>query len=374
MKIKVRKKSLITGNNNLERLYSIKKFPAFIGCTEKPRKEDIFADMEFDICKDTGLVQLRKLLPLELIYKKYHSEAIGDLWKEHNQEFSKIILSQDIKNVLELGGSNFRLANIILDEKEKINWTVIDPSIKSSDSRINTVNSFFDEGFKKDKNIPTVVHSHFLEHSYNPIKTLKNIYKILEPKGKHIFSVPNLYKWLQKKTPSTLNFEHTLFLTEYFIDNLLPSLGFKIVNKKYFKDHSIFYITEKEKSKEKIYLENKYKDHKTLFQKFINYHEEEVREINPKIKNFKGDIYLFGGHIFSQFLLSFGLDKEKIKGILDNSKLKQGKRLYGSSFAVSSPEILRDKKNIAVILKAGFYTEEISKQILEINKNAIIFS
>jgi len=95
-----------------------------------------------------------------------------------------------------------------------------------------------------------------------------------------------------------------------------------------------------------------------------------IEEINLKIQSHDGDIYLFGAHIFSQYLFSFGLSKDKIKAILDNSPLKIGKRLYGTNLMVKTPKILSSSIKPLVILKAGIYNDEIKKDILEkINPN-----
>ena len=60
-----------------------------------------------------------------------------------------------------------------------------------------------------------------------------------------------------------------------------------------------------------------------------------------------------------------------INGILDNNSNKQGKYLYGFKIKIISPEILKDSDSI-VILKNGYYSKEIKKQILNINSNTII--
>ena len=83
-------------------------------------------------------------------------------------------------------------------------------------------------------------------------------------------------------------------------------------------------------------------------------------------------IYLFGAHIFSQYLKVFGLNTSKINSILDNSKEKEGYRLYGTSLFVENPRVLKNCETPVVILRAGPYNAEIKKQILnEINSNTI---
>jgi hypothetical protein len=82
------------------------------------------------------------------------------------------------------------------------------------------------------------------------------------------------------------------------------------------------------------------------------------------IENCDYPVYLFGAHIFSQYLLKSGLNGSVIVNILDNDQKKQNKRLYGTNLTVESPEILRNVKNPVVILKAGFYNEEIKSDII----------
>jgi hypothetical protein len=76
----------------------------------------------------------------------------------------------------------------------------------------------------------------------------------------------------------------------------------------------------------------------------LNYYENLVKQFNEKMKNFAWKIYLFWAHIFSQHLLFCWLNTDKIIWILDNSDLKNWRRLYWTSFKVNKPDILRDVK------------------------------
>ena len=81
---------------------------------------------------------------------------------------------------------------------------------------------------------------------------------------------------------------------------------------------------------------------------------------------------MFGAHIFSQFLINFGLDTNKIICLLDNDISKQDRRLYGTDLYVRSPESISSDINPVVVLKAGAYNDEIRDQILtSINSSAI---
>ena len=95
-------------------------------------------------------------------------------------------------------------------------------------------------------------------------------------------------------------------------------------------------------------------------------------KINKVISKAEIPVYLFGAHVFSQYLISFGLDTSNIVYLLDNDIRKEGKRLYGTSLTSKSPKILKDIPNALVILRVGVYNEEVKKDILaNINPNII---
>jgi hypothetical protein len=99
----------------------------------------------------------------------------------------------------------------------------------------------------------------------------------------------------------------------------------------------------------------------------INFFHLEAEKINKEVSGFEGSVFLFGAHIFSQFLLHNGLRENKFKGILDNSKFKQGKRLYGTSLNVFDPSIVKDAHKVMAVVKAGQYQSEVEEQLLELN-------
>ena len=106
MEVTSRLYSIITGNNNLEFLYQLKKFPVFMGCTSESEEKDLFADMTWVIDKDSGMIQLRDLLPLEVVYSGYHSEALGSMWTRHHAAFGSFVKKYSKGDILEIGGGN----------------------------------------------------------------------------------------------------------------------------------------------------------------------------------------------------------------------------------------------------------------------------
>ena len=370
---------MVYENNDLELLYTYKKFPVFMGCTNIPIDNDQFHDMNWYISKSSGTIQLNPLLPLNIVYQLSHySGTIGKLWDEHHSKFAEFILKFSPENVLEIGGLHGTLAKKCKSFVD-IDWTIIDPNASSmlSEYNINAIKGFFDENFVPDKNYKMIVHSHLLEHVYDINKFLKNIQNILkQSSGKMIFSIPNMEVMLKRNYTNCLNFEHTYYLSEDLTEYYLNKYNFKVIEKEYFKDdHSIFYYVESNKEIVIPKNINFYEKNKQLFLTYINANLEEIKKINNYISNHNGNIYLFGGHVFSQYIISYGLNTKNIKCILDNDINKQKHRLYGTDLIVESPKILKDDMNPLVILKAGVYNNEIKNDILNnINKNTVIIN
>ena len=65
MKIKgiVRNKEVIYGKQDLETLFEFKKFPVFMGVTQKKSKTDKFFKRRWQISRGSGMLQLNPLLP-----------------------------------------------------------------------------------------------------------------------------------------------------------------------------------------------------------------------------------------------------------------------------------------------------------------------
>lgn len=373
----VRDASVITGKKDLEHLLLLKDFPVFIGAASQSIKKDLFADLSFAIDKATGIIQLDKLLLPGLIYTEYHSEALGKVWEDHHKAFINFMSKTKISSVLEIGGSNGALAKAYIAKHKIKKWIIVEPNpAVESDEIIQVIPTLFDEKTKIKDKIDSVVHSHVLEHIFYSREFLSSIAKFMDKNSYHIFSVPNLYAYLKNKQSNTINFEHTIFLTEYFIDYLLAIYGFKIIKKKRFLNHSIFYMTKKvEDLKHSSILnyskQNKYRTYKNLFLTAMSDIDQFVQRINARIKESKDPVYLFGAHVFSQMLIYKGISKN-IQGVLDNSQLKQHKRLYGTNCKIFSPEIITNDKNPIVILRVGAYQDEVRQQLKSLNKNVRI--
>ncbi len=367
-----RPNSVITGSA-VEIIHTLRDFPIFFGCVDTPKESDLVADMTWGIDPTSGAIQLTRLVPLEILYQEQHVDGTGPTWEKYYDDFADYVIQNNPKRVLEIGGGSGQLAHRSTQLDSNIKWTVVEPNpIINETSQINVISSFFESTLEIDGDIDTVVFSQVMEHAYDPRDFVNHIAKFLPVGGKVIFAYPQLTSWIDRKFTNAINFEHTILIDD-FIEYLFIEQGFKIEKKDIYNDHSIFFVAVKQdKKKSNISLPNKYNEYKSLYLNFVKFHEALVKELNSKIESSTEPVYLFGAHIFATYLFSFGLNTN-LSGILDNSKLKQNRRLYGTNFIVSSPKILKGLGRVNVILKAGVYNDEIKKDILENINPDVIF-
>ena len=55
----MRKKNVLTDKSTLETLHSLKNFPTYLGCVTTPQSDDVLLDLTVDICRETGILQLK---------------------------------------------------------------------------------------------------------------------------------------------------------------------------------------------------------------------------------------------------------------------------------------------------------------------------
>lgn len=372
-----RNHSVFSGEDDLEPLHCFKKFPIFMGCVDVPQETDLLADMEWHISRNSGSIQLNPLIPLDILYKESHGAGcVGQLWDLHHQEFAAFISRYKPAAVLEIGGAHGILA-AKYQSSHDITWAILEPNPSPTEGcKAEYIKGFFDDHFVLDDRFDTVVHSHVFEHIYEPREFMRQLANSMGLGQRLIFSVPNMQVMLQRKYTNCINFEHTFLLTEQHIEYLLANNGFRVVDKHYFMaDHSIFYSAVRDSAVEPRDLPaDVYEHNKKLYLDYVAYHEALIRDINSRILSTDNPVYLFGAHVFAQYLLAFGLDSSKIICLLDNDVKKHGKRLYGTNLQVQSPKILSNDSNPVIILKAGVYNEEIKRDILEnINPGALFF-
>ena len=390
--IVTRKKCVVSGATDLDHLLTLREFPVGMYCIPADWEgHEYVTDMCWSICKTSGVIQLTKLIDPQTLYDFQHdSGAIGGLWRTHHEEFCDFIDSFGSKRILEIGSGHGHLAKVFTDRHTgNCHWIMVEPNLPewlasgNHSKEISPISAWFGDKFDlpaEFREIDAVVHSHTLEHMYDYDEFLRTVAR-MKPEFQ-IFSVPHQQEWLRRGWQNSIMFEHPQLLTPTSIEYIMAQHGFVLKKKQIFADgHSLFYAfshTGEPCSATTGTLVKEYAENKLLFQNWLKANLNFVTDMNNRMATMLASeseqrIYIFGAHVFTQYMVKFGLQASKISAILDNSTDKQGKRLYGLPLKVCSPLILKEQNGPIVILRVGAYADEIKRGILRINKNTIFW-
>lgn len=262
--------------------------------------------MKWNICTDTGMIQAENLIPLEVLYQSSHNDGVGKVWEAYYQAFADYIAAHGVRNILEIGGGSGKIAQEFLRKYPEANWYILEPNpLIQSKGNLHVIQGFFDDDFRISAPIDAIVHSQVFEHIYDPRVFLGQIQKFMSSDTKHIVGVPNLEYWLKQKFTNALNFEHTFLVNSSILEYFFSATGLKIMDRTSYQDLHLFYTTQKATSSITSILPNDYEKNKALFFDFIEHYKKIISKLNAQIAECSGVVYIFGAHIFTQFLLHF---------------------------------------------------------------------
>jgi 2-polyprenyl-3-methyl-5-hydroxy-6-metoxy-1,4-benzoquinol methylase len=369
-----RKFCCICGSQKMIQKITIENFPLYMGVTSEEESSDKFFNQTWVECVECGCLQLLNLLPLNEIYQHNHStEVVGQIWKEHHDLFAEFISLNSPRKILEIGGAHGYLATSLVTKLPGVEYTIVEPDSNLIDPRIKIIKGYIEENSQELKNKDCIIHSHVLEHIYDPVSFINTISESVNFGANMFISFPNMSGLIESGSLNSLNFEHTYLLNPLHAEIIFQQSGFSIISKKEYLSHSFFYHLSKEKvkSNSKVHYPN-IKWQSLEFEKLVNSLRDFVTKLNEIILNYPDPVYLFGAHVFSQSFMALGLNPDRINGILDNSTGKQNKRLYGTSLMVLEPSVISQINQPMVILNASHYQSEIKSQLMSINPDVRI--
>jgi len=366
----IERNNCILCGDNLLFVQVFKNFPVYMGVTDKNEKE-LTQDMEFCACQKCGCVQLKKLIDPSILYIRPHNPAIGKTWETHNQCLSDYLVSSGAKNILDVGGANMKLANLVCKSPSIVSYTVCDLSagfyqVENPD-KVKIVRDYI-ENINSDQTYDAVVLSHTLEHFYRPVEVLSRIRKMLNDDGVVVISVPNIEEQLLDGFLNAMNFEHTYYISHEYINFLAEVSGFEVTHRKDFSKYNSFYTLSK--SDKTANIPSNTSHARTVYENYIKTVLKDVAQINYATTD--KQIYCFGAHIFTQILIACGLNTNCIKGILDNDPNKVGKFLYGTNIKVYNPSVISNDESPIVIVRVAQYKDEIVDSLIANNSSLIV--
>jgi hypothetical protein len=373
-----RNKCVICGQVSLENQLVVEAFPVYMGCVlNQESSEDFVANQVWATCQGCSTLQLRELVPLNILYQANHNDAIGSTWRSHVEElviFASIFNGS--RQILEIGGADGKLAQEYLNRNPESNYTIVEPNFLGKANNFQVVEDYIENQLDLVSESDLVIHSHVLEHLYQPVATMAAVSKKMAFGSKMIVSFPNLERIMQSGGANSLNFEHTYFLSNASLEVFFSNLGLRLISRRFFREHSVFMALEKtsrcEEGKFAFFKNQNMSDEFRLLWRRLERVARAFNEVSSKQDPDHTKSFIFGAHIFAQALISVGLNETLCVAILDNSPLKLANRLYGSSLYVQHPEVIRSLDRPIVAVVASHFQSEIKSQLLSINPSTTI--
>ena len=167
-----------------------------------------------------------------------------------------------------------------------------------------------------------------------------------------------------------LSFEHPSVCSNLHWMALFYRNGFLVEEVRLFRSHSLMVVARRVEVPISFKL-NSFELSSALLGDYTAANEARLVRTRSAARADKEN-WLFGAHNNAQVLFMYGLEEHLFAGILDNSPLKHGKRLYGTSLLCRKPaDILTDRGvtalKLRIFLNIGCYNEEVRTQLLSLN-------
>lgn len=326
------------------------------------------------VCDECGFVYADTMATKEDYDWYYtHCNFYGDDSKEDNKyryEIMREFLEQFCQKdslMLNIGIGNGRF-EIALQASGYTNISGMDPSALSVDrlrkSGIDAyVGSIYSAVLFEEKHKYDCIFLHEVaEHLLCPGMGVCNVKKRLKKEGYFIVSVPD-YSQIAKDPldiPNYFNMEHINYFSEISLDNLMRMYGMeRIAQIREGIDliHCYHCKDENEPLKRDLIT-------KTAIEQYFvakKGKEERVRAIISNLKEQQKEIVIWGtGSYVMSLMATTDLLDCKIKGFVDNNKIKQGRKMFG--YMIYSPEFLLNK-NYIVLICSMLNSKEIMIQL-----------
>ncbi len=319
------------------------------------------------ICNNCGCYQNKYLGNINLVYNDNHNNTvISNIWIEHYKKFFDFIIDSNKicndYNILEIGAGNNYVVELFLNNNYN-NYTILEPVITNKINNVKYISGWLEDyANENNNNNDLVILSHVFEHLYVP----KDLFKV---KSKYIaLSIPNIPKYLDNFILNFLNIEHTYYFEEEHIISLFNNFQYKLISKKYFDEHSIFLLFEFDSYiNQKLYKNDNIENIYNKFNLYFNKIDNIIKKINYYIDNSNKKFAIFPANMYIQYLISLGLDTNKISYFYDNNINKLDKYLYGTNIICKNLDFFIKNNEFEIILLGFLYNNEIIK-ILENNK------
>ncbi len=381
----------LCNSRKLKKVFDLGKTPLANSYSyEKKSKKLKRYPLNLNLCDSCGHLQLGHSIKPEKMFRNYLYKTNTSKknflhFKNYAKEVSKFFKKKKIK-ILDIASNDGTFLGFF--NKRKFIRLGIDPAknLKKLANRkgIKQIDNFFTKKIsndikKKYGQFDIITANHVCAHVENLNDFFSGVQNLLTHNGVFIFEVSYRKCVLQKNTFDTIYHEHLDYHALFPISKFIKKFKLKLINFKitdaqggslrvYVSKNSKFKYQKKidkqlliERKKFKLFNINTYKK----FEKEIN---KCKKKLNIILKEFNKKNYRIAGYgaaaktttLLNYFELS---EKNNIKFIFDDNKLKHGLCLPGTSIKILSPNFLNSKEIDILIIFAWNYSDVIIKNI-----------
>lgn len=326
------------------------------------------------ICETCKTAQTKYLGDLGEIYRVNHADGTGSTMQGLHERVLDIITDNlnDIEGIIEIGSSKGILADKVL-ATNTFPYHIIDPGYfgKRDDHR-TIIEKFYENVDDTQLQANTLIISHVFEHFYNPQDILDKIGS--NTNIKHFILVwPDLDYYCNNGVLHLLNTEHTYYVDLEFLIKLIGAQGFQLSYKDMYKGHSVIMCFGRVSTPISTELRQTQVSNTSNVNTFFTYIDERVRLFNDTIEAHPNlPVYLWPCSIHTVFLLTFGFNKRRLSGFLDNSPKKIGGTMYGTGkMCYSFKSKVDDAEECIILLNGGVFNSEVKTSITSEIKHVV---
>ena len=345
--------------------------------TKNDFKNEKFFPLILTLCNNCLNVRIKKLVDRKEMFEDYYYlSSINKSLVRHFEDLAKQIKESDF--VLDIGSND----GILLKPLKELGVRAlgIDPSINvgkiANESGLETLIGFFSNNVVKkildEYGRPdTIVASSIFTHLEDPKEFAINIKELIKPEGIFILEVEYLTNFIKNTQFERFYFDRPFYYSVNSIKILFESVAMSLIDVEFIDIHggSIrCYIksTENKRCSEnvKTIIQNEKKDlNFDQFKTFSIKIKKESEILKMNLENFKKmgkNVVGYGAPARVATITNYAkIDKNLIKFIVDDNKLKQERHSPGMHIPIISREKMIEENIDIIIVFAYEYFEDI---------------
>jgi len=335
-------KCSICNSKKLFKIIDLKKFPLTGIYIKKNIKKNFpyYIDQNLKLCKKCGHLQLGKFVSPELLYNNLYSNRTSENHLSVNGiNFFKKFLYEVTKkklfgNLLEVGCSDIKLIESLKNNFKHLYG--IDPiwisKAKPKEKKFTIIGDFVEKvDFKKKigNKIDIFISAHNLEHIENPLEMLKTVLKTADNKTTFFIEVPDSDIMIKNLRFDQIFHQHYHYFNFNSLNNLITSLGCKIIKKKInpnFWGGSILVAFKKDSSVNERKIINNYSlIKKKIIKNYLRF-KLKYKKLNNLILKQKINAGYGAGQMVPSFAYHLKNDLSFMDYIVDDNKKRAGEK------------------------------------------------